>query len=304
MKLAKFSVQNTNIETLKEVLDNEGYVILEDIMHSSKLEQLQTELEPHFDERKHSSEGLFWGTRTKRIEALLTKSDICQELVLNSSVFTLVDHLLGENCDSITLNLTQGIRIDAKEEAQILHPDSAMFPIEDKPFEFMANALWAYSDFTKENGATQLVPKSHKWEKDRMPRPEEITYAEMKAGSVLVYAASTLHGGGKNITDTPRTGLAMSYCLGWLRQSENQYLSYPPEIAKNFSPELQELIGYNVHRPNLGWVHGHNPKDLLTDENKEHLGAEDFLTDEQTDLLIAYKEDQNKALTSHNLEAA
>ncbi len=303
MSLAKFSIHTTTISQLKSCLEEEGYVIIEDVLNASELTQLTYELEPHFDSRKHSK-ALFFGSRTKRIEGLLTKSLICQNMVLENTVLSLVDHLLGKNCDSIQLNLTQGIRIDTGEKAQILHPDSAMFPIENKPFEFVVNAIWAYSDFTKENGATQIVPKSHKWNKDRIPQQDEIQYAEMKAGSVLIYAASLLHGGGANITDTPRTGIAIGYCLGWLRQSENQYLTYPPEVAKNFPPKLQELLGYNVHRPNLGWVNGHNPITLLTGENRDELGAEDFLTDEQTKLMLEYEKNQNKALTAHNLQAA
>ncbi len=211
---------------------------------------------------------------------------------------------LGPNCDSFQINLTQGIRINPGERAQIIHPDSALFPISHKPFEFIINALWAYSDFTKENGATQIVPGSHKWEEGRQPTPEEITYAEMPAGSVLIYAASLLHGGGANQTYAPRTGIAIGYCLGWLRQSENQYLSYPPPIACTFNEQLQRLIGYNVHRPNLGWVHGHDPITLLNGENNEHLGAEDFLTPEQKELLKEYYHNQQLALTSHNLKAA
>lgn len=214
------------------------------------------------------------------------------------------DHILSRNCDSFQINLTQGIRINPGEKAQIIHPDSALFPISNKPFEFQINAIWAYSDFTKENGATRIVPGSHKWEEGREPRPEEITCAEMPAGSVLIYAASLLHGGGANVTSTSRTGIAISYCLGWLRQSENQYLSYPPHIAKNFSEPLQRLIGYNVHRPNLGWVNGHDPITLITGENKEHLGAEDFLTPQQQELLKEYHDNHAVALTSHNLQAA
>jgi len=134
-----------------------------------------------------------------------------------------------------------------------------------------------------------------------MPEPHEITYAEMPAGSVLLYAASLLHGGGANVTDHARTGIAISYCLGWLRQSENQYLSYPPEVAKDFPQLLQKLIGYNVHRPNLGWVHGHNPADLLTHKDNSKIGAEDFLTEAQLQLIEQYQKGEDVAVTSHNL---
>jgi len=303
MPLAIFDAHDLRIENVLDSIDQDGYAIITNALQDKALQRLRKDLEPHFSERANS-QALFFGFNTKRIEALLTKSSVIQQMVLDSSIIQIANHVLGENCDHISLNLTQGIRINPGEGAQMLHPDSAMFPIENKPFEFQMNAIWAYSDFTKENGATLVVPGSHKWEPDRQPKEHEILSAEMPAGSVLIYAASLLHGGGSNITDTPRTGIAISYCLGWLRQSENQYLTYPPEIAKNFSEELQRLIGYDVHRPNLGWVHGHNPLSLLRDENLDYLGAEDFLTEEQQNLMREYLQGRESALTSHNYKEA
>jgi hypothetical protein len=64
------------------------------------------------------------------------------------------------------------------------------------------------------------------------------------------------------------------------------------------------LIGYNVHRPNLGWVHGHDPIDLLVQKDNSHIGAEEFLTDEQVKLLVAFRSGEPVALTSHNLQEA
>lgn len=66
----------------------------------------------------------------------------------------------------------------------------------------------------------------------------------MERGSVLVYPGSVFHGGGANASDAPRLGMNLTYCLNWLRQEENRYLSCPPEIARTFEPELQALMGY------------------------------------------------------------
>ncbi|MDX2073941.1 MAG: phytanoyl-CoA dioxygenase family protein [Alphaproteobacteria bacterium] len=298
-----FDTTHTNKNEILESLDHNGYVIIKNALQVGSLKQLQIDLEPHFEMRP-DSKAHFFGFKTKRIEALFSKSVVAQDMATHPLIYELVHHVLGANCDSIQINLTQGIRINPGEHAQILHPDSALYPISNKPFEFIMNAIWAYSDFTKDNGATQLVPGSHKWVEGREPKADEVVYAEMPAGSVLVYAASLLHGGGANISQQPRTGIAIGYCLGWLRQSENQYLSYPPAIAKTFPEELQHLIGYNVHRPNLGWVNGHDPKILLTEENYDNVGAEDFLTPQQKALMEDYRRNQDLALTSHNLQAA
>jgi hypothetical protein len=301
MKLASFNARKSHIDHLIPILDEEGYVILQDAIDFTAVRQLHTELEPYFD-RRASSKAHFFGFNTKRIEALFSKSITCQRMATDDLVLPLVSHILGKHCDHIQINLTQGIRINPGEKAQIIHPDSAMFPLPNKPFEFMVNALWAYSAFKKENGATLIVPGSHKWPEDRQPSPNEIMYAEMTPGSVLIYAGSLLHAGGANITDEPRTGITISYSLGWLRQSENQYLSYPIDVVRTFDTKLQHLLGYNVHKPNLGWVFGHSPLDLIIGENKDHLGAEDFLTDAQQALLAEYNCGADVAVTSHNLK--
>mgnify|MGYP002039450773 CR=1 FL=1 len=103
--------------------------------------------------------------------------------------------------------------------------------------------MWAITDFTKENGATQVVPGSHKWDKDRIPLDKEIENAEMSAGSVFIYTGSVMHGGGANQTSENRLGVFLHYAPNWLRQEENQYLSCPPSIAKELEPGLNALFG-------------------------------------------------------------
>ena len=80
-----------------------------------------------------------------------------------------------------------------------------------------------------------------------------MTQAEMSAGSVLLYSGSVLHSGGKNESATSRLGLNITYCLGWLRQEENQYLSCPPHLARELDPELQDLLGYTQGTYAIGY---------------------------------------------------
>lgn len=140
-----------------------------------------------------------------------------------------------------------------------------MFPFELPTVgdQKMINCMWAVDDFTAANGATLLAPGSHKWARDRRPEPHEIVVGEMAAGSVLIYFGSLIHGGGANRTDRPRTGLVLSYCLGWLRQAENHYLALPRDLVAAFPERLQRLVGYFVHKPNLGALEGRDPIELL-----------------------------------------
>jgi ectoine hydroxylase-related dioxygenase (phytanoyl-CoA dioxygenase family) len=109
------------------------------------------------------------------------------------------------------------------------------------------------TDFTAENGATHCVPGSHRWPWERQATPDQFCQAEMSQGSVFFYTGSVLHHGGANHSNAPRLGLNLTYCLGWLRQEENQYLSCPPELAKAFDPKLQELLGYTQGEYALGY---------------------------------------------------
>ena len=145
----------------------------------------------------------------------------------------------------------------------------------------MINVMWALTEFTAENGATHVVPGSHLWLGDRLPEPHEIESAEMSKGSALIYLGSTVHGGGANASDSARLGLTVSYCLGWLRQAENQYLTYPPEVAADFPPALQALIGYSVHRPNVGLVNNRDPIETILPCQESLAPPIDYLTEDQ-----------------------
>jgi len=147
----------------------------------------------------------------------------------------------------VQLHFTSAVSIGPGETKQVLHRDRGIWggylPRQVEP---LMSTIWAVTKFTKENGATQLVPGSHKWDKERKPDDTEIAYAEMNSGSVLLYTGSILHGGGANKTASEiRTGVFLHYALNWLRQEENQYLSCPPSIAKELSTELRSLIGYS-----------------------------------------------------------
>lgn len=110
------------------------------------------------------------------------------------------------------------------------------------------SSVIALCDFTADNGATVVVPGSHQWEDRREPTEDEAVPAEMPAGSAVVYLGSTLHAGGANVTDAEwRRGMHLSYCLGWLRTEENQFLATPLDVAKSLPRAAQELLGYAAH---------------------------------------------------------
>ena len=192
-------------------------------------------------------QGNFYGFATKRLSGLIAKSKTCRQMAVEPVILAVMDKFLLRNCRAYQLNLTQAIQIGPGEPQQLIHADDLMFSFEHPGREAMINCMWAVDDFTKENGATLLVPGSHRWPRDRVPEPHEITQGEMRKGSVLIYFGSLLHAGGANRTDKPRTGVVISYCLGWLRQAENQYLAVPPDIARGFAGRAATALG--IFRP-------------------------------------------------------
>ena len=236
---------DTPIEEILNILDEDAGLIIDNYLNQDNLEFIKNDLKPYLEVTKNGQDE-FTGFETKRVGALMARSKTCQDLALDPFINQMADSFLGPHCESYQLHFTSAIQIGPGESSQILHRDRGVWGgYIPRKIETQFSTVWAINDFTKENGATQVVPGSHKWHKDRQPLPEEIAYAEMQAGSVFIYTGSVLHGGGTNNTDEPRLGVFLHYAPSWLRQEENQYLSCPPEVAKDFSPELRSLIGYS-----------------------------------------------------------
>ena len=236
---------DTPIEEILNILDEDAGLIIDNFLSDQNLESIQNDLKPYLNVTRNGQDE-FTGFETKRVGALMARSKTCQDLALDPLINQMAESFLGPHCESYQLHFTSAIQIGPGESSQILHRDRGVWGgYIPRKIETQFSTVWAINDFTKENGATQVVPGSHKWHKDREPLPEEIAYAEMKAGSVFIYTGSVLHGGGTNVTEQPRLGVFLHYAPSWLRQVENQYLSCPPEVAKDFSPELRSLIGYS-----------------------------------------------------------
>ncbi|MGV8996237.1 MAG: phytanoyl-CoA dioxygenase family protein [Parvibaculaceae bacterium] len=242
----------SSTEAILDVLKRDGALILTGVLSEAELKQVRTEIMPYVDATPNGAD-MFVGHSTTRTGALVARSAKCREMVMNQTIIDAANIFLKPFCEKIQLHLTQVIRIRPGQTAQGIHRDRWAWGTHLKFLEPQFNTIWAISDFTKENGATQVCPGSLDWEDNHTVLPEEIGYAEMPAGSVLIYSGGVFHGGGANVSDGDRVGVNITYTLGWLRQEENQYLSCPPEIAKTLPRELQELIGYSMGGYALGY---------------------------------------------------
>ena len=239
-------------EAIAAILDQDGALILDDVIPPAAVAAVMGELSPYIDATPVGRDQ-FTGFSTTRTGALVARSPLARELVMHPAILAACDAYLLRACDRYQLHLTQVIRIRPGQPRQALHRDRLAWGGFLKDVEPQLNTIWAMTDFTEENGATQVVPGSPLWAEGRRAEPHEIGYAEMNAGSVLVYSGSVIHGGGENRSNADRVGVNITYCLGWLRQEENQYLSCPPEIARTLDKKLQALLGYAMGSYALGY---------------------------------------------------
>jgi len=216
---------------------------------------------------------MFFGDKVRHVSGLAGKSArFAEEVMCHPLLLSLCDALLLPNCADYRLNLAHLMDRGPGSQRQLIHRDEAVWVHyrEPKP-ELQLATMIALVDFTRDNGATCVVPGSHQWDPERQPREDEIACAEMRAGSAVIYLGSTLHAGGTNNSDNWRRGIHMSYCLGWLRTEENNVLAVPPDVARELPPRARELLGYGVHDAiedlggYLGMVDMHNPRDMLDD---------------------------------------
>ena len=146
------------------------------------------------------------------------------------------------------------------------------------------------TEFTVSNGATRVYPGTHKATVETLNELGDPVVAVCKPGDALCFLGSTVHGAGPNESDEVRRAVVIGYSLGWLKPYENNWLAYPPQVARHFPPELAELAGYVQHRPNLGNYEGQCPSILLQDNPPAFPQATDALRPDQQAAVHEYAE--------------
>lgn len=269
----------------------DGYLVIEDALPRTTLDALDRHLAPDF---KHTPfcEGGFYGGRTKRFGRLLTRSAHSDRLVRHPLVLGIAQTILAPWCERIQLNLTQAIAIHPGALPQLPHRDQDMWRGPTGEIEYLVNVMWPLTPFIGENGATLVWPGSHGANAGLADAEREAQAMELNPGAALIFLGSTLHGAGGNRSAGIRRGIIISYCLGWLKPYENQWLAYPPSIARTFPRPLSELVGYAQHRPNLGNFEGQCPSVLFDGSRDERRGAIDALRPDQAKEVEQYVSSQ------------
>jgi ectoine hydroxylase-related dioxygenase (phytanoyl-CoA dioxygenase family) len=237
-----------------DVIARDACVVIDRVASPETMKRLDEELAPYVEAVGVGIDD-FSGKHTRRIGGLIARSQTARALIEDPLVVGAVRETLSHS-QNFQLHLTQVIAIGPGESAQAVHRDPWAFDFFPFPqgYEVQCNTIWAMTDFTEENGATRVIPGSHR-HADRIEYSLEDTEpAEMEQGSVLLYTGALYHGGGANRSDATRYGLNITYALAWLRQEENQYLSVPREVAAGLPESLLRLMGYAKGAYALGYV--------------------------------------------------
>ena len=231
------------------------------------------------------------GVLTKRRSEILARSpDLVGQLLTQPRLLELVKAHLTKYATSVLIHQVLSLEVLPGEVAQALHRDNALWPIPGNRIPLSVATMVPLENFTAETGATQVILGSHLWPEagyidpkdveDRLSDgrgwnryhspaidPDAVTVVDAPLGSMVVFDGDVLHGGGANSSDgIVRKSILFGYCLGWLRGETNQQLMWPPEIARNFPREVQELIGYSSEGGILGCIQlGQDPIVLLED---------------------------------------
>ncbi len=245
---------DASADDVAAVLADDGCVSVAELVSPQVMDDIHGEMAPYIEATPMGPDD-FSGHRTRRTGSMIARSPSFRPLANHPLVTGTLDHVLGDHATSYQLHLTQVIDIGPGEPGQLVHRDQWAFDFFPFPagYEVECHVMWAMTDFTELNGATRVIPGSHKWEDKLRPAYEETVPAEMPKGSVFLYVGSVYHGGGANRSSEQRLGINVGYTLSWLRQEENQYLACPPEVARTIDEDLAKLIGYRRGAYALGY---------------------------------------------------
>jgi ectoine hydroxylase-related dioxygenase (phytanoyl-CoA dioxygenase family) len=262
MTTVRFEESGDTAAALLDQYDHDGFVVVERAADAELIAAVADELRPWLGAGAHRGRNDFEGYSINRVYALLAKAPSVARLVEHPIVLALLDQVLSPNyllSANLAINLLPG------ETAQSLHFDDSFYPLPRPRPALGVSAIWAIDDFTSANGATEVLPGSHRWGAENAADDDpRVVPVEMPAGSVVILAGTLWHRGGANRTNRPRLAVTPQYCEAWLRQQEPQMIAAGRRAA-DYSPRVRALLGYSIHPPFMGHVDGLHPLRLIDD---------------------------------------
>lgn len=227
-------------------LDENGYVLIENAMDEALLSALRARIGELFvEEGDRAGREFKTEANAHRLANLVDKGDVFARAIILAPLLEYVRHVLGPDVKLSSLNARSAD--PHSDEGQPLHVDMGALP--DERGYWVCNTIWMLDDFTPENGATRVVPGSHRWgarpqdvlADPTAPHPDEVLITG-KAGSIAVVNAHVWHGGTANRTSRPRLAMHGFYCRRDKPQQQYQKQLLRPEVQAALAPEVRDLL--------------------------------------------------------------
>ncbi|MDW3179789.1 MAG: phytanoyl-CoA dioxygenase family protein [Acidimicrobiia bacterium] len=235
---------------LGSALDEAGCCVIEAAAAPDVMDSIRMELAP-FAEEGAFGVGEFEGLKTRRTGAVILRSPTYRSIARHPTLLAAGEYLFSD-ATAWGLSSTELIEIFPGQGGQAIHRDQWKYDYVDLPIEAEINAMWAVTDFTEENGATRIMPGSHRLGNDLRPEISETIPADMSKGSLLLYLGKTYHGGGQNKTDEIRVGLSLQHSVSWVARGELFFLECTPSVVADWDDELVRFLGYQMGGDSLG----------------------------------------------------
>jgi ectoine hydroxylase-related dioxygenase (phytanoyl-CoA dioxygenase family) len=255
-------------------IEEDGYTIVPDFLSAADLAEVRRVLGLYLG--SHAGRNDFEGTRTERVYTLVARGRVFWRIALDPRILALCERFLRPG---FLLTASQAININPDETPQPFHTDDAFYTLPRPRPMVSLSTIVAVDAFTPENGGTEIIPGSHRWDDHRLARTfdegvvdgPERTHADaaleplarpvtMPAGGCVVFAGTLVHRGGRNGSDRARCAFSHQYCEPWARQQENFVLGIPFDVARQMPERLQDMLGYSIHPPFMGQLSASHPR--------------------------------------------
>jgi hypothetical protein len=202
--------EDTLTEAEKLKLDTDGFLPLPNLIPLEQVAEMRAEMERMFIGERIGEEGM--PGESTNMQNRSTTFDVC---FTHPRLLAAIAHVLKAEFRSLGIHSRPN---RPGRGHQALHVDYGGPPA--TPGEYsVCNSMWMLTDFTEDNGATRVVPGTHRGGKhpsDAMTDPTDAHPEEMlligTAGSVVVFNSHLWHGATLNRSQADRPNLTSFWC--------------------------------------------------------------------------------------------
>jgi ectoine hydroxylase-related dioxygenase (phytanoyl-CoA dioxygenase family) len=264
----------TDLATARRDLDEAGYCLIADALDAATLARISARVDEQAAREAAAGVGHFEGAMAdgspghpvQRLYALMNKGQDFIDLLDHPLIDAVIPERLGGDC---VLSTFFTIAAGPGCAPLGLHFDQISIVPVVREFAVGYNLVFFLDDFTDANGATRVIPGSHR-DANRLAPADILSMdgtiaAEAPAGTALIFDSRLWHGTGANRTGGKRRGLFLYYVRPWMRTTENWSLSVHPDTFDRLSDKQKARLGFR-HTAGLGRVQSSTEGSIVRDD--------------------------------------